>query len=100
MTGLSAGPPQAGPHPRGGSASVPAGRGANIRLGVIADDFTGATDVANNLVRAGLRVVQTIGVPTAPVNEVDAVVVALKSRTAAVSDAWTGVRLTAQGPRR
>ena len=57
-----------------------------IRLGCIADDFTGATDLANNLVRAGMRVVQTIGVPTEPLNaelgaEVDAVVVALKSRT-------------------
>ena len=34
-------------------------------LGCIADDFTGATDLANNLVRAGMRVVQTIGVPEA-----------------------------------
>ena len=38
-------------------------------LGCIADDFTGATDLANNLVRAGMRVVQTIGVPTAPLDE-------------------------------
>ncbi|HZY19014.1 MAG TPA: 3-oxo-tetronate kinase [Ramlibacter sp.] len=52
-----------------------------LRLGCIADDFTGATDLANNLVRAGMRVVQTIGVPTGPVDDVDAVVVALKSRT-------------------
>ncbi len=53
-----------------------------ISLGCIADDFTGATDLANNLVRAGMRVVQTIGVPDAPLGaEVDAVVVALKSRT-------------------
>ncbi|MBE7370043.1 3-oxo-tetronate kinase [Ramlibacter pallidus] len=50
-------------------------------LGCIADDFTGATDLANNLVRSGMRVVQTIGVPTVPVPDVDAVVVALKSRT-------------------
>ena len=34
-----------------------------VRLGCIADDFTGATDLANNLVRAGMRAVQTIGVP-------------------------------------
>ena len=34
-----------------------------MKLGCIADDFTGATDLANNLVRAGMRVVQTIGVP-------------------------------------
>ena len=35
-----------------------------VLLGCIADDFTGATDLANNLVRAGMRVVQTIGVPS------------------------------------
>lgn len=53
-----------------------------LKLGCIADDFTGATDLANNLVRAGMRVVQTIGVPSdAPVIDADAVVVALKSRT-------------------
>jgi uncharacterized protein YgbK (DUF1537 family) len=53
-----------------------------LLLGCIADDFTGATDLANNLVRAGMRVVQTIGVPTEHLQaDVDAVVVALKSRT-------------------
>jgi uncharacterized protein YgbK (DUF1537 family) len=53
-----------------------------VLLGCIADDFTGATDLANNLVRAGMRVLQTIGVPETPVDaEVDAVVVSLKSRT-------------------
>jgi hypothetical protein len=57
-------------------------------LGCIADDFTGATDLANNLVRAGMRVVQAIGVPTTPLDaEVDAVVVALKSRTIAPAEA-------------
>ncbi len=55
-----------------------------ILLGCIADDFTGATDLANNLVRAGMRVVQTIGVPSGPLDaDVDAVVVSLKSRTIA-----------------
>jgi 3-dehydrotetronate 4-kinase len=58
-----------------------------IKLGCIADDFTGATDLANNLVRAGMRVVQCIGVPAAPVPGVDAVVVALKSRTSPVAQA-------------
>jgi uncharacterized protein YgbK (DUF1537 family) len=54
-----------------------------LRLGCIADDFTGATDLANNLVRAGMRVVQTIGVPDDAARiDADAVVVALKSRTA------------------
>ena len=53
-----------------------------LLLGCIADDFTGATDLANNLVRSGMRVVQTIGVPAGALGEeVDAVVVALKSRT-------------------
>ena len=60
----------------------------NLLLGCIADDFTGATDLANNLVRSGMRVVQTIGVPSAPLDEdVDAVVVALKSRTIAPREA-------------
>ena len=59
-----------------------------VLLGCIADDFTGATDLANNLVRAGMRVLQTIGVPETPVDaEVDAVVVSLKSRTIAPSEA-------------
>jgi uncharacterized protein YgbK (DUF1537 family) len=53
-----------------------------IVLGCIADDFTGATDLANNLGRAGMRVVLTVDVP-APSQQIDAdaVVVALKSRT-------------------
>ena len=57
-------------------------------LGCIADDFTGATDLANNLVRAGMRVVQTIGVPLQPLDgDADAVVVALKSRTIPADEA-------------
>jgi len=58
-------------------------------VGVIADDFTGATDVASMLVRQGLRTVQLIGVPAATVKApaVDALVVALKSRTIAAADA-------------
>jgi uncharacterized protein YgbK (DUF1537 family) len=57
---------------------------ASLRLGCIADDFTGATDVASMLVRAGMRTVQAIGVPaSAPPPDVDALVVALKSRTLA-----------------
>jgi uncharacterized protein YgbK (DUF1537 family) len=63
-------------------------KSTGLKLGCIADDFTGATDLANNLVRAGMRVVQTIGVPNAPLAaEVDAVVVALKSRTIAPQEA-------------
>ena len=59
-----------------------------LLLGCIADDFTGATDLANNLVRAGMRVVQTIGLPDQPLAaDIDAVVVALKSRTLPVDQA-------------
>jgi uncharacterized protein YgbK (DUF1537 family) len=52
-------------------------------LGCIADDFTGATDLANMLVGGGMRCVQTIGVPQGSPPDADAVVVALKSRTIA-----------------
>ncbi len=58
-------------------------------LGAIADDFTGATDLANNLVRAGMRTVQMLGVPTGKTlpDDVDAIVVALKSRSCPVEQA-------------
>ncbi len=58
-------------------------------LGVIADDMTGATDVALMLNRAGMRTVQVIGAPgrDAVLPEADAVVVALKSRTNPVAEA-------------
>ena len=56
-------------------------------LGVIADDFTGATDVASMLVRAGMRTVQVLGVPEGDLPEADAVVIALKTRTIAPVDA-------------
>lgn len=56
-------------------------------LGCIADDFTGATDLANMLVREGMRAIQTIGIPAAPVRGADAIVVALKSRTIAAGQA-------------
>lgn len=59
------------------------------QLGCIADDFTGATDLASTLVRHGMRTVQLIGVPgpADPAPDADAVVVALKSRTAPVAEA-------------
>lgn len=61
-------------------------------LGVIADDFTGATDVASMLVREGMRTLQVIGVPEGPVPDTagaapEAVVVALKSRTIPAAEA-------------
>jgi 3-dehydrotetronate 4-kinase len=55
-------------------------------LGCIADDFTGASDLANTLTAAGMRTVQTIGVPQGGV-DADAVVVALKSRSIAAAEA-------------
>ncbi len=61
--------------------------GSRPVLGVIADDFTGATDVASMLVRAGLRTLQVIGVPSGDAPDADAVVVALKSRTVPPADA-------------
>jgi uncharacterized protein YgbK (DUF1537 family) len=56
-------------------------------LGCIADDFTGATDLASTLVRGGMRTVQLIGVPDGAVPDADAVVIALKSRTSPVAEA-------------
>ncbi|UZE25684.1 four-carbon acid sugar kinase family protein [Pseudomonas sp. B21-056] len=59
-------------------------------LGCIADDFTGATDLANMLVRGGMRTVQSIGIPGADEAEglaADAIVIALKSRTLPVAEA-------------
>lgn len=53
----------------------------SILLGCIADDFTGGTDLANMLVREGMRTVQTIGVPDLALTNVHAIVIALKSRT-------------------
>ena len=57
-----------------------------LLLGCIGDDFTGSTDLANTLVRNGMRTVQLLGVPDddAPVPDADAIVIALKSRTAPV----------------
>ena len=60
-----------------------------LALGVIADDYTGASDLANTLTKEGLRTVQAVGVPhphlTLP--DADAVVIALKSRSLPVEEA-------------
>ena len=60
-----------------------------VLLGAIADDFTGATDLANTLVRQGMSTVQLFDAPAddLPPPDVDAVVVALKSRTIPAPDA-------------
>lgn len=57
-------------------------------LGCIGDDFTGASDLGNTLVKAGMRTVQYVGVPDGPAApEVEAGVVALKSRSIPVDEA-------------
>jgi uncharacterized protein YgbK (DUF1537 family) len=67
-----------------------------MMLGCIADDFTGGTDLANNLVRAGMRTVQVIGVPEGDAPDCDALVVALKSRTAPMEQAVAQSRSAAR----
>jgi uncharacterized protein YgbK (DUF1537 family) len=63
----------------------------SVLLGAIADDFTGATDLCNTLVRRGMKTVQLIDVPAsgAAIPDAEAVVIALKSRTIPASDAVT-----------
>jgi uncharacterized protein YgbK (DUF1537 family) len=60
-----------------------------LLLGCIADDLTGATDLANTLVRQGMRTVQVIGVPDGdvPLPDAEAIVIALKSRTIPAAEA-------------
>jgi len=88
---------------------------AKVLLGCIADDFTGATDLANMLVRGGMRTVQSIGIPAQVSGDAangvpniaataDALVIALKSRTIpaqeAVAQSLAALRwLRAQGCR-
>ena len=58
-----------------------------IRIGVIADDFTGATDIASFLVENSLPTVQINGVPTGEMPEaIDAVVISLKTRSCPVAE--------------
>ncbi len=75
-----------------------------IILGAVADDYTGASDLANTFSKNGLRTVQTIGAPpdSLPLPDVDAVVVALKIRSVAADEAVSAARkarewLTARG---
>lgn len=59
-----------------------------LQLGIIADDFTGASDIASFLVENGLRTVQMNGIPQRPLpDSVDAVVISLKSRSNPVDEA-------------
>lgn len=60
-----------------------------ILLGSIADDYTGASDLANTLTKNGLSTVQTVGIPapSLALPDVDAVVVSLKIRSVAADEA-------------
>ncbi|WP_171123439.1 MULTISPECIES: 3-oxo-tetronate kinase [unclassified Ruegeria] len=64
-----------------------------MKIGVIADDFTGASDIANTLAKGvepegGLRTAQFPGIPMTPASEeIEAGVISLKSRTAPVEEA-------------
>ncbi|MFD0915224.1 3-oxo-tetronate kinase [Pseudahrensia aquimaris] len=59
-----------------------------MKLGCIGDDFTGSSDLANTLSKAGMRAVQYTGIPSSPASaDVEAGVVALKSRSIAVDEA-------------
>jgi 3-dehydrotetronate 4-kinase len=60
-------------------------------LGVIADDFTGGTDIAGFLVENGMRTIQLSGVPSVDMDvNADAVVISLKSRSCPVEEAVAG----------
>ena len=71
-------------------------------LGCIADDLTGATDLALMLTRAGMRTVQVMQIPDASqrFDGFDAVVVALKSRTIPAADAVRQSLAACDAPRR
>jgi uncharacterized protein YgbK (DUF1537 family) len=62
-------------------------------LGVIADDFTGASDIANTIAKGhgqegGLRTVQFLGIPAGPApREVEAGIISLKSRSIPAEEA-------------
>ena len=58
-----------------------------MKIGVIADDFTGASDIALTLALGGMTTVQYVGIPSGAADDVDAGLVALKSRTIAAVDA-------------
>ena len=63
-------------------------------LGCIADDYTGASDLANTLTKCGLRTVQAIGIPADSLSlpDVSVVVVSLKIRSIAAAEAVAQAR--------
>ena len=63
-----------------------------MKLGIIGDDFTGSSDIANNLKKSGMQVSMYAGVPTTTPLEIkkeltDAAVIALKTRTIPIEEA-------------
>ena len=59
-----------------------------MKIGVIGDDFTGSSDAANTLARAGARTLQYAGVPEAAAGAgIDAAVIALKTRSLPAAEA-------------
>lgn len=66
-------------------------------LGCIADDYTGASDLANTLTKNGLRTIQTIGIPAEnlALPAVDAVVISLKIRSVPAIQAVAQARAAA-----
>lgn len=70
-----------------------------LKLGCIADDYTGASDLANTLQKNGLSTVQTIGVPApslaGALADAEAVVVSLKIRSVPAGEAVEKARAAA-----
>lgn len=58
-----------------------------MKIGVIADDFTGASDIALTLAEAGMNTLLLAGIPEDRSPDCDAAVISLKSRTSPVADA-------------
>ena len=61
-------------------------------LGIIGDDFTGSSDIANNLKKSGMQVSMYAGIPNlspedAKKQTTEAAVIALKTRTIPIKDA-------------
>lgn len=59
----------------------------NIKIGVIADDFTGASDAASFLSKSGAKTILFTNTPKSINSTCDAIVIALKSRSVKPSEA-------------
>jgi 3-dehydrotetronate 4-kinase len=58
-----------------------------VKIGVVADDFTGASDIALTLAEAGMKTLLLAGIPEQAAPDCDAAVISLKSRTVPVAEA-------------